>query len=40
MDKDARSGHRYKWSAYKIEKNGEDFIVTGEEWKEIQEGCL
>jgi hypothetical protein len=39
--KGGRSGHRYKWSAYKrIEKNEEDFGIKGEEWTEIQEGCL
>lgn len=35
------SEHRYKWSAYRrIEKNEESFVITLEEWTEIQEGCL
>ena len=37
--KEGRSGHRYKWRAYRIEKNAECFVITREEWTEIQEVC-
>jgi len=38
--KEARSGHRHKRRAYRgIEKNAEHFVVTREEWTEIQEVC-
>jgi hypothetical protein len=38
--KGGRSGHRNKWSVYKrTEKNEEGFVITGEEWTEIQEEC-
>jgi len=31
----------YKWRAYRrIEKNAERFVITREEWTEIQEVCL